>query len=167
MPKIMVKFEFVNKEGKKRRVRFMMDKHSYEVYHHPSVPREWTDRMMLEEYLEFRRNLKWNEKTMPFPVDDEGNEIEIPDDECQSPIEILERQEKREFISNALDTMSKMQREAFVLVYLLGYSKKQASRRMGISFDSLRKMLKRAEKIFEIYLKKEKFSATSATNGNF
>ena len=167
MPKIMVKFEFVNKEGKKRRVRFMMDKHSYEVYHHPSVPREWTDRMMLEEYLEFRRNLKWNEKTMPFPVDDEGNEIEIPDDECQSPIEILERQEKREFISNALDTMSKMQREAFVLVYLLGYSKKQANRRMGISFDSLRKMLKRAEKIFEIYLKKEKSSATSATNVRF
>ena len=144
-----------------------MDKHSYEVYHDPSVPKEWTDRMMLEEYLEFRRNLKWNEKTVPFPVDDEGNEIEFPDDECQSPIQILERQEKRELIANALDTMSKMQREAFVLVHLLGYSRNQASKKMGMSFDSLRKTLKRAEKIFEIYLKKKNFPATSAANVRF
>ena len=144
-----------------------MDKHSYEVYHDPSVPKEWTDRMMLEEYLEFRRNLKWNEKTMPFPVDDEGNEIDFPDDESQSPIEILERKEKWELILSALSGMTRMQRKAFVLVYLEGYSQCQACRLMKVEKGNLAKMLRIAEKKFEINLKKKKDQKSFLKMDNF
>ena len=167
MPKIMVRFEFVNKEGKKRQVRFPLDRQCYEAFYDSSVSKEWRDRMLLDSYREYCAQKKYERMTCQFPVDDEGNEIEFSDDESQSPIEIYERKEKIEFIFNALDTMSKMQREAFILVHLKGYSQRKACKKMRIRPPSFAKLLQRAEKIFEIYLKKKEFSATSATNGNF
>ena len=94
--------------------------------------------------------------TCQFPVDDDGNEIEFPDDGSQTPIQMLECKERRELIVLALETMSKKQREAFVLVHLLGYSREQASKKMGMSFDGLRKVLKRAEKSLRL-ISKEKY----------
>lgn len=167
MPKIMVKFEFVNKEGKKRRVRFPLDRQCYEVFYNPSVSKEWRDRMLLESYREFCAQKKYERMTCQFPVDEDGIEIEFPDDESQSPIEIFERKERIEFVFYALDSMSKKQREAFILVHLKGYSQRKASKKMGMCPPGFTKLLQRAEKIFEIYLKKKEFSATSATNGNF
>lgn len=50
MAVIYAEIAFVNKKGETKKVRFPMEKESYKAYHHPSVPKEWTDRMMLEEY---------------------------------------------------------------------------------------------------------------------
>ena len=167
MAKIYVIFEFVNKNGKKRRVRFPIDKQSYDAYHLPSVPEEWTQRMMLEDYKEYCAKKRYEKKTCRFPVDDDGNEMEFPDDESETPIEVFERKEERALILSVLSGMTKMQRKAFVLVYLEGYSQCQASRLMKVEKGNLAKMLRIAEKKFEINLKRKNFQKSFLEMDNF
>ncbi len=155
----MVKLEFVNKEGKKRRVRFPIEKQSYEVYHHPSVSQEWRDRMMLESYREFCAQKKFERMTCQFPVDEEGNEVEFPDP-SKTPNQLFDEAEERRsrvaFIESGLWKMPDRQRQAFALVHLEGLTKAEAMRAMNLKWGNFSKRLKKAEKKFEIYLKERK-----------
>lgn len=149
MAKIFVTFEFVNKQGKKKRVRFPMDKQSYEAYHAPSVPAEWTQKMMLEDYKEYCAQKRYEKKTCRFPVDEDGNDIDFPDSESTSIVEKIENKEEENVIVDALKKLSTRQREAFCLVHLEGMRPATAARMMGIKQATISEYLSKAEKTIE------------------
>lgn len=157
---IYVEFTFINKKGIKKTVHFPMDKQSYDAYHDPSVPEEWTNRMMLEEYREYCAEQNYRKKVMPWPVDNHGNEIEFP---CEEPTieermeEQEERKEKMSIIERILSLMPLKQRIAFALVELEGLSQRQAAKEMKINEASFSKLYRRAKKRFEQILSSKNF----------
>lgn len=68
MAVIYAEIAFVNKKGETKKVRFPLEKESYKAYHHPSVPKEWTDRMMLEEYRAYCKERNYQRRVMRMPV---------------------------------------------------------------------------------------------------
>lgn len=68
MAVIYAEIAFVNKKGESKKVRFPMEKESYKAYHHPSVPKEWTDRMMLEEYRTYCKERWWGCPSIPVAM---------------------------------------------------------------------------------------------------
>lgn len=98
---IYVRFVFVNKKGEKKSVRFPMDERSYEAYHDPSVPKEWTNRMMLQEYREYCAERKYRSKCVQIPVRKDGTEMEIPDP-SPSIVEIIIQREEEEMRRSAM-----------------------------------------------------------------
>lgn len=115
MAVIYAEIAFVNKKGETKKVRFPMEKESYKAYHHPSVPKEWTDRMMLEEYRSYCKERNYQRRMMRMPVDACGNEIEIEDKENPTPVEyvmLLEEKETREsMMERILSKLTPLQRE--------------------------------------------------------
>lgn len=157
---IYVNYEFINKNGKERKVRFPMDAESYKAYHDPSVPKEWTDRMMLEAYREYCAEQKYRRHVIPWPLDEEGNEVDFVD-ESPNMEEILIEEDKKEqqkaMIEEILSKMSPKQREAYRLVVLEGMTQGDAAKEMNFKKAAFSRLYKRAKKSFEKILSKNKF----------
>ena len=157
---IYVRFAFVNKKGEKKSVRFPMDERSYEAYHDPSVPKEWTDMMMLQEYHEYCDERKHRRKFVQIPVGKDGNEIEIPDP-SPSIVEVLIQREEAEMRRSAMSSILKKlpprQREAFILVHQEGMRSIDAARKMGISKSTFSEHLHKAEEAVERIIEKKIF----------
>lgn len=156
---MLVEIEIINKKGRRVKVRFPMDKESYKAYHDPSVPQEWTEKMMAEEYWCYKEEKRFKDMTVPFPTDENGNEVEFPDP-CKTPDQLFDEAEERRsrmaIIESGLRKMPDRQRQAFVLVHLKGLTKAEAMKVMNLKWGNFSKRLKKAEKKFEIYLKERK-----------
>lgn len=150
MAKIYVIFEFVNKKGKKRRVRFPMEKQSYEIYHSPSVPEEWTQRMMLEDYKEYCSQKRYEKKVCRFPVDEDGNDVDFADPDSTNFVDKIDEEEKEKILmEKILKQIPPRQREAFCKVHLEGMKSIDAAKSMKILKSSFATNLSIAEKIVE------------------
>lgn len=161
MAVIYAEIAFVNKKGETKKVRFPMEKESYKAYHHPSVPKEWTDRMMLEEYRAYCKERNYQRKVMRMPVDSCGNEIEIEDKENPTPDEyvmLLEEMETREsMMERILSKLTSLQREAVEKVCLEGKSIRKAASEAGISSPSMLKRLRKAKRNMEKIIRSGEF----------
>lgn len=161
MAVIYAEIAFVNKKGETKKVRFPMEKESYKAYHHPSVPKEWTDRMMLEEYRSYCKERNYQRKVMRMPVDSCGNEIEIEDKENPTPVEyvmLLEEKETREsMMERILSKLTPLQREAVEKVCLEGKSIRKAASEAGISSPSMLKRLRKAKRNMEKIIQSGEF----------
>lgn len=157
---IYVNYEFINKNGKERKVRFPMEAESYKAYHDPSVPKEWTDKMMQEEYQEYCDERNYRKHVTSWPLDEDGNEIDFVD-ESQNMEEILIQKDKEEqqkaMIEKIISQMSPKQREAYRLVMLEGMTQEEARTEMGLEQSAFSKLLQRAKETFEKILSKENF----------
>lgn len=150
MAKIYVIFEFVNKQGKKRSVRFPIDKQSYEVYHLPSVPDEWRQMMMLEDYKEYCAQKRYEKRTCRFPVDEDGNDVDFPDPDSLCFIDKIADEENKKFVmERILRELPPRQKEAFCKVYLEGMRPSDAAKSMGIMKSTFSTNLSIAEKVIE------------------
>lgn len=159
--KIFVNFAFTNKKGEKKNVRFPMDKQSYDAYYDPSVPAEWTEKMMLIEYKEYCDEKKHERRMARFPVDDEGREIDIPDPDSMNLAEKIaseiDESHKRSVMLEILMMLPPKQREAFSKVRLQGMKSIDAAKEMGIAKNTFSEHLSRAEKAIEKIIGKKIF----------
>lgn len=161
MAVIYAEIAFVNKKGETKRVRFPMEKESYKAYHHPSVPKEWTDRMMLEEYRAYCKERNYRKRVVPMPVDFHGYEIEIEDKENLTPVEyvmLMEEAERREsMMERILSKLTPLQREAVKKVCLEGKSIRKAASEAGISSPAMLKRLRKAKRNMERIIESGEF----------
>ena len=161
MAVIYAEIAFVNKKGETKKVRFPMEKENYQAYHHPSVPKEWTDRMMLEEYRAYCKERNYRKRVVPMPVDSHGCEIEIEDKENPTPVEyvmLTEEAERREsMMERILSTLTPLQREAVEKVCLGGKSIRKAASEAGISSPAMLKRLGKAKRNMERIIESGEF----------
>lgn len=159
--KIFVNFAFTNKKGEKKNVRYPMDKQSYDAYHDPSVPAEWTEKIMLIEYKEFCDEKKCEKRITRFPVNDEGRKIDIPDPDSLNFAEKIasdiDESNKRSVMLEILMMLPPKQREAFSKVRLQGMKSNDAAKEMGIAKNTFSEHLSKAERAIEEIIGKKIF----------
>lgn len=159
MAKKIISFTFINKKGITKTVHFPFDKKYYEDLFDSSVSEELRNEVLLYEYREFVRERNYHKKVISWPLDENGNPIEIADDE-PTMAEILEREEElkdaKTIVEKILEKMNPKQREAYVKVHFEGMKRKDVAKEMGIKENSFSDLLKRAEATFDSLLEGKK-----------
>ena len=158
---IKVEFKFINKNGVEKNVHFFMDEKKYNAYHDPSVPKELTQEKMIDEYHEYCKEQKYRRMYTQFPVDDEGREIDIPDNTpsiADQMIELECKEKIRAIVDETLKKLTPKQREAFIKVHFEDKKSSDASKEMGINKSTFSEHLKKAELSFEKIINKKDFN---------
>lgn len=157
---ILITFTFTNKKGEEKKVRFPFDEKYYKDLHHPSVSKEIRDAVLLDYYREHCAELKYRRRVSSMPVDEEGREVDIPDESPSVLDRMIEEEEannQRAVIDSILAQMSAKQREAYKKVHLEGKSNNEAALEMDIKKNTFSELLKRAEAAFEEIVNQKKF----------
>lgn len=153
-------FSFTNKKGEIKTVFFVMDKNTYDVYHDPTVPKEWTEKMMLDEYREYCQEQKYKRRVIAWPVDKDGKELDIPDKDNLSPLESLIEEEKvkenKNKIKNILKQLTEKQRQVFEKVYIEEKQPMDVAKELGISKSALYERLQSVKDVIKIIKNQKK-----------
>ncbi|MEK7721621.1 MAG: RNA polymerase sigma factor [Elusimicrobiota bacterium] len=114
----------------------------------------WLHRVLFRVYLNSRRaNERRREVSLEPAYGDDGSAAEYKTDPNESPEKIMENNELRDRISEALGTLSPDMRACVVLVDIEGYNYEQAAEALGWPVGSVSGRLFRARHILRDILK--------------
>lgn len=141
LAKIIVEYSFVNKKGIRKKVKFPMDKKSYEVYQDKRLTPEWRDKMMMLEYKDYcdERNYKKRcSLLISFDnclLDEESNSNNLDE---------LGKEMQKQYLRFLISKLTKLQKEIITKLYYEEKRPREVAKEINTSVYAVSMVRKRA-----------------------
>lgn len=145
-----VKLDFINKKGEEKKVKFYMDKQTYEMLFDESITEEIRHQYLVDEYHEYERERYYKRRFVSFDVE-MAESLDLIEDRTISSEDKYEIDLNNKVIHDAIKKLTPRQQEIVRLLYWEGKSQKELCERYGISKQAINNAL------VKIYNKLKKF----------
>ena len=141
LAKIIVEYSFTNKKGIRKKVKFPMDKKSYEVYQDKRLTPEWRDKMMLLEYKDYcdERNYK---KRCSLLISFDN--CLLDEESSSNNLDELDKEMQKQYLRFLISKLTKLQKEIITKLYYEEKRPGQVAKEINTSIYAVSMVSKRA-----------------------
>lgn len=136
----MVEYSFVNKKGVRKKVKFPIDKESYEVYQDKRITPTWRDRMMKLEYKDYcdERNYKKRFITLT------SSENYLFEDLSDDNLDKIKKDVQRQYLRFLISKLTSSQRKVIDKLYYEEKKQIEAAKELNMTINSVSNIKRRA-----------------------
>lgn len=138
--KILVEYSFVNKKGIQKKVKFPMDKKSYEVYQDERISSAWRDKMMQLEYKDYCDERNYKKRFLSLPLNDYYLFEDLRDDN----LEKLNKDVQRQYLRFLISKLTSSQRKVIYKIYYEAKKPGEVAKELNITVYAVSMLNKRA-----------------------
>lgn len=151
---VEVKLDFINKKGALKRVKFWMEKQTYEVLFDESISEEIRHQYLVDEYHEYERERYHNRKFVSFDSEMAEALDLIEDSTSISSEDRYENEIINNEVKNAINMLSPRQKEIINKVYFENKKQIEVAKKLGVTKEFVSKTLSKAIENLKKILKK-------------
>ncbi len=142
--KVEVKLDFINKRGEEKKVKFYMDKTSYEILSDSSINEMYRHQYLINEYHEYEREKYYKRKYSLL-------DIEILD-QLKNTKDF--ENDNYDYLYSAIEKLNDKQKELIKLIFFEGYSQTEVAKMQGVSKQAINNSLNKIYSILRKQIKK-------------
>lgn len=151
---VEVTLDFINKKGALKRVKFWMEKQTYEVLFDESISEEIRHQYLVDEYHEYERERYHNRKFVSFDSEMAEALDLIEDSTSISSEDRYENEIINNEVKNAINMLSPRQKEIINKVYFENKKQIEVAKKLGVTKEFVSKTLSKAIENLKKILKK-------------
>ena len=142
---IKVVLDFVNERGQNKRVKFYMDKKSYEILQDKSIAPNVRYQYLIDEYHEYERERYYRRRHIILDL----SKYLVASDDNDNFKELNTRQ-----LREVIEKLPERQKELIIKIYFEGKTQIKIAKELNISKSTVSITLKRALRNLAIFFKK-------------
>ena len=138
--KILVEYSFVNKKGIRKKVKFPIDKESYEVYQDKRITPVWRDKMMKLEYKDYCDERNYQKRFIALT----SNDNYLFEDTADDNLEKINKDVQRQYLRFLISKLTSSQRKVIHKLYYEEKKPGDVAKELNITVYAVSMLSKRA-----------------------